>query len=72
MWLHENGLLGKLRYSFFPLKSKGSPRCKIHTLFWEGGSYVYSDLVGYQTSDIRHQTFMDHHYQTMNPPPPTP
>ena len=34
MWLHDNGILGNYRYSFFPLKSKGSPRCKIHTLFF--------------------------------------
>ena len=35
-------------------------------------SYVYSDLVGYLTSDIRHHTFMDHHYPNHKPTSPIP
>ena len=35
-------------------------------------SHVYSGLVGYQTSYIRHQTFMDHHYLSHKPTSPIP
>ena len=34
VWLHENSILDKQRYSFFPTRCKESPRCRIHTLFF--------------------------------------